>query len=473
MLKTLGYAALTASLMTATACAREDAQTSADAQVQRVAPESATQVQLSFAPIVREAAPAVVNVYSRRVIAQRSPFAGDPFFERFFGPQTREREVNSLGSGVIVDPTGIIVTNNHVVAGAQDLTVVLSDRREYEAELLLADERTDLAVLKIEANEDLPVLPYGQGSEAEVGDLVLAIGNPFGVGQTVTSGIVSALARTDVGITDYSFFIQTDAAVNPGNSGGALVDMDGALIGVNTAIFSRSGGSNGIGFAVPVDMVQTVVAAALSDGEIIRPWLGARLQPVDNDLAQSLGLLRPRGAIISELWPNGAAERAGLERGDVLVAVDGVDVNDEAGARFRFATRTIGDTADITVLRQGEEQTFVVEAMAAPGDEEGQRVDVSGQNPLRGAELIELSPAFNEENGIDPFERGLVVFSVQRRSAAAYFGFQPGDRVLSLQGEAMGTLDDLDRALDEFDGERQWPVIIERRGERYERTLTL
>jgi len=476
MLRTLGYTALAASLITATACARESAEAGVDTstlQAERVAPDSQAQVRLSFAPIVREAAPAVVNVYSTRVIAQRSPFAGDPFFERFFGPQVREREVNSLGSGVIVDPSGVIVTNNHVVRGAQDLTVVLSDRREYEAELLLADERTDLAVLKIDAEEALPVLPYDEGANAQVGDLVLAIGNPFGVGQTVTSGIVSALARTDVGITDYSFFIQTDAAVNPGNSGGALVDMDGELIGVNTAIFSRSGGSNGIGFAVPVEMVRTVVAAALQDGEIIRPWLGARLQPVTNDLAQSLGLQRPQGAIIAELWPDGAAAEAGLERGDVVVAVDGVDVNDEAGARFRFATRTIGDTADITVLRDGDEQIFQVEARPAPGLEEGDRLDIGGQNPLRGAELIELSPAFNEENGIDAFERGVLVFSVERRSAAAYFGFQPGDRVLTLQGEAIDDLNDLDRALNEFDGARRWPVEIERRGERFNRVLTL
>lgn len=476
MLKALGYAALATGLVAATACAREVAETetmSVAAQVERVAPDSAAQVQLSFAPIVREAAPAVVNVYSRRVISQRSPFAGDPFFERFFGPQVREREENSLGSGVIVDASGVIVTNNHVVRGAQDLTVVLSDRREYEAELLLADERTDLAVLKINADEDLPVLPYDEAGNAEVGDLVLAIGNPFGVGQTVTSGIVSALARTDVGITDYAFFIQTDAAVNPGNSGGALVDMDGELIGVNTAIFSRSGGSNGIGFAIPVEMVQTVVAAALSDGEIVRPWLGARLQPVTNDLAQSLGLLRPRGAIVSELWPGGAAEQAGLERGDVLIAVDGTDINDEAGARFRFATRTIGETADITVLRGGDELTFEVVAMPAPGLEEGESLQVDGANPLRGSELIELSPAFNEENGIDPFLRGVVVSAVTPRSAAAYFGFRPGDRVISIQGETIDTLDDLDRALYEFEGAERWPVVIERNGEQFERTLAL
>ncbi|MEQ8406220.1 MAG: DegQ family serine endoprotease [Oceanicaulis sp.] len=439
----------------------------------RETPQSQTQVQLSFAPVVRQAAPAVVNVYSRRVINQRSPFAGDPFFERFFGPQVRQREVNSLGSGVIVDASGVIVTNNHVVEGAQDLRVVLSDRREYEAELLLADERTDLAILKINAGEDLPVLPYDDAGDAQVGDLVLAIGNPFGVGQTVTSGIVSALARTDVGITDYAFFIQTDAAVNPGNSGGALVDMDGELIGVNTAIFSRSGGSNGIGFAVPVEMVRTVVDAALADGAIVRPWLGARLQPVTADLAGSIGLDRPRGAIVSELWPGGAADEAGLERGDVLVAVDGVEVNNEAGVRFRFATRRIGQSAQVSLLRDGEPMELSVEARPAPGETEGRRLTVDGRNPLAGAELVQLSPAFNDENGIDPFTRGVVVIDVARRSAADYFGFQAGDLLVSLDDEPITSIEDAERVLEDAEGASRWPVEIERRGDRFSRVLSL
>ena len=476
MIRLLLAALAGASLAAAPACSQDtpDAPPAGSAApVERAAPQSRAQVQLSFAPVVREAAPAVVNVYSRRVIAQRTPFAGDPFFERFFGPQVREREVQSLGSGVIVDPSGVIVTNTHVVQGAQDLRIVLSDRREFEAELLLADERTDLAVLKVDAGEALPVLPYDEGADAQVGDLVLAIGNPFGVGQTVTSGIVSALARTDVGITDYAFFIQTDAAVNPGNSGGALVDMDGELIGVNTAIFSRSGGSNGIGFAIPVEMVRTVVAAALQDGEIIRPWLGARLQPVTNDLAQSIGLDRPRGAIVAELWPGGPADQAGVERGDVVVAVDGVDINNEAGARFRFATRTIGEDAELTVLRDGDPVTLTVRAVAAPGDPAGERVRLRGQTPLRGAEVVELSPAFNEENGIDPFESGLVIFAVSRRSAADYFGFQPGDRIVSIDGADVASLQDLEAVLEAAEGQRRWPIEIERRGERFSRVLSL
>lgn len=443
-------------------------------QLQRAAPGSREQIQLSFAPIVREAAPAVVNVYSRRVINQRSRMTGDPFFDRFFGgAQTRQREVNSLGSGVIVEASGVIVTNNHVVAGAQDLRVVLSDRREFAAELLLADERTDLAVLKIDADAPLPVMTLDMSGSAEVGDLVLAIGNPFGVGQTVTSGIVSALARTDVGITDYAFFIQTDAAVNPGNSGGALVNMNGELIGVNTAIFSRSGGSQGIGFAIPAEMVRTVVSAASEGGRVVRPWLGARLQAVTSDLAQSFGLDRPRGAVVAELWPNGAAERAGLERGDVVLAVDGQQVNDENGARFRFATRTIGQDARLTVLRDGEELTLAVPSEAAPGVLEGQRLLIDGVNPLAGAELVQLSPAFNEENGIDPFARGVLVFAVTPRTNAGFIGFQPGDRIVSLMGEPVEDLPTLARIVRQNDGEVRWPVEIDRRGERIRREVRL
>jgi Do/DeqQ family serine protease len=477
MIRSAILAAAAGLSLMAPACAQERPEPASPAepaaQGARETPQSQTQVQLSFAPVVRQAAPAVVNVYSRRVINQRSPFAGDPFFERFFGPQVRQREVNSLGSGVIVDASGVIVTNNHVVEGAQDLRVVLSDRREYEAELLLADERTDLAILKINAGEALPVLPYDDAGDAQVGDLVLAIGNPFGVGQTVTSGIVSALARTDVGITDYAFFIQTDAAVNPGNSGGALVDMDGELIGVNTAIFSRSGGSNGIGFAVPVEMVRTVVDAALADGAIVRPWLGARLQPVTADLAGSIGLDRPRGAIVSELWTGGPADEAGLERGDVLVAVDGVEVNNEAGVRFRFATRRVGQSARISVLRDGEAMELLVEARPAPGETEGLRFAVDGRNPLAGAELVQLSPAFNDENGIDPFTRGVVVIDVGRRSAADYFGFQAGDLLVALDDEPITTIDDAKRVLEDADGAARWPVEIERRGDRFSRVLSL
>ncbi|HNS87903.1 MAG TPA: trypsin-like peptidase domain-containing protein, partial [Parvularculaceae bacterium] len=266
----------------------------------RKAPETMADVKMSFAPIVEDAAPAVVNVYTSRVV-QRS--TGDPFFDRFFGVGPQQQ--NSLGSGVIVSRDGVIVTNNHVVENMQEIKVVLSDRREFEARVLLTDPQSDLAVLRIDAGEPLPFLEFANSDAAEVGDIVLAIGNPFGVGQTVTSGIISALARTAVSISDYQFFIQTDAAINPGNSGGALIDVEGKLLGVNTAIFSRSGGSNGIGFAIPARLVQQVLATATKGVALHRPWVGATTETVTTDLAKALKLDRPIGAIVGDIYPLG------------------------------------------------------------------------------------------------------------------------------------------------------------------------
>ena len=437
----------------------------------RIVPESRAEVQLSFAPIVREVTPAVVNVYSRRVVQNQHPFASDPFFSRMFRSQPQEQ--NSLGSGVIVDPSGVIVTNNHVVANATELRIVLADRREFEAEILLTDEATDLAVLRVQTDEPLPVLNYDMTGDIEVGDLVLAIGNPFGVGQTVTSGIVSALARTDIGRSDFGSFIQTDAAINPGNSGGALVDMDGELVGVNTMIFSRSGGSNGIGFAIPVEMVRRVVDTALGEGELIRPWLGARLQPVDNDLAQALGLDRPRGALVGEIYPDAAADDAGLRQGDVILAIDGRDINDESGARFRLATRAAGDEARFTVLRGSREISLDIVVEAAPGNSDPVPFEAEGRNPFNGAGLVQMSPAFNERVGLDPFLDGVIVSGTNRRSIASRFGFRAGDLVVEVMGQPIRTIDDLADTLARHDGERVWPVIVERRGRRYETALQL
>ena len=265
-------------------------------------PQSREEIRLSYAPLVRKVAPAVVNIYTKRVVRQRqSIFANDPFFRRFFGKEfgvPQNRVQNSLGSGVIVRPEGIIVTNQHVIDEADQITVVLSDRREMEASLILSDEKTDLAILRVDTKgEPLPFLKVSDSDELEVGDLVLAIGNPFGVGQSVTSGIVSALARTAEGISDFNFFIQTDAAINPGNSGGALITMDGRLVGINTAIYSRSGGSVGIGFAIPSNMVATVVDAAENGAKVVRPWIGATFQDMSSDLAGSFGLGRPTGVM--------------------------------------------------------------------------------------------------------------------------------------------------------------------------------
>jgi Do/DeqQ family serine protease len=332
----------------------------------REVPRDAAAVRMSYAPIVRRAAPAVVNVYSRRRVQQQAnPFA-DLFGQGFGAPS--ERIAQSLGSGVIVREDGVIVTNNHVIEGGEEIRIALADRREFPAKVLLADPRADLAILKIEPGpEKLPVLPLAARDDAEVGDLVLAIGDPFGVGQTVTNGIVSALARTDVGIADFSFFIQTDAPINPGNSGGPLVDMAGNIIGINTAIFSRSGSSAGVGFAIPAGMVRRVVESALGGGRsVARAWLGARTQGVDADVARSLGLDRPQGALVAAVYPGGPAERAGLREGDVILSIDGVAVNDQGGLNYQVATRRPGEDMRLAVRSAGQTRNLSLRAQTPP-----------------------------------------------------------------------------------------------------------
>src|SRR6185437_8022780 len=340
----------------------------ASAQERRV--PTASELRLSYAPVVEHLAPAEVNVYAAKTVQNRNPLFDDPIFRQFFGvpggggPQVQR----SLGSGVIVDGSGLVVTNVHVIEGADEVKVSLADKREFEATIVLKDKRSDLAVLRIkDAHEHFPTLDFANSDALEVGDVVLAVGNPFGVGQTVTHGIVSALARTQVGITDYQFFIQTDAAINPGNSGGALVDLQGRLVGINTAIFSRSGGSQGIGFAIPANMVRVVVKSAESGGGTVkRPWLGAKLQAVTADIADSLGLKRPAGALVASVTPDSPAARAGLKAGDVIVSVDRMAVDDPNAFDYRFATQPLGGTAQFAVQRGGKEMTFTVALQTAP-----------------------------------------------------------------------------------------------------------
>ncbi len=316
----------------------------------RRVPADLASMKLSFAPVVRRVAPAVVNVYSRRIVHAQV----DPFWTMFAGGAGRDRVEQSLGSGSIVRDDGVILTNHHNIAGAQEIMVVTADRREWPASVLLDDARADLAVLKIDTkSERLPTIAIDTGASPQVGDLVLAIGDPFGVGQTVTNGIISALARSDVGITDYGSFIQTDAAINPGNSGGPLVDMDGDLIGVNTAIVSRSGGSAGVGFAIPAVLARQVVSAAVGGGHAVRrPWLGAKTQELTGEMARSLGMAAPQGVLVTDVWPGGPAARAGIAQGDVIVSVNGAAVNDDAGLRYAVATVGVGQELTL-VLRHG------------------------------------------------------------------------------------------------------------------------
>ena len=416
----------------------------------RSVPTSLEALKPSFAPIVARTAPAVVNIYTKRVVEQRSRFSNDPFFEHFFGRgrlQPRQREQSSLGSGVIVSPDGVIVTNNHVIDGMTEIKVVLNDRREFEAELVLADPQTDLAVLRVDAGEALPFLSFANSDAAEIGDVVLAIGNPFGVGQTVTSGIVSALARTAVDVSDYQFFIQTDAAINPGNSGGALVDVDGRLIGVNTAIFSRSGGSHGIGFAIPSRLVQQVIKSATNGSALVRPWGGASTSTVTPDLAKALKLDRPAGAIIDDLWKRGPFDRAGLREGDVITAINGEPVYDEDALKYRIGVRDERETVEIGYIRNGKARTAQVTLELPPETPARDPLELTGNHPLNGVQVDNLSPRFSEELGLDPLSKGVVVTELPSRSYAGRRGLRSGHIILSVNGRNVETAAELGDAL--------------------------
>ncbi len=436
---------------------------------QRIVPQSREQVSLSFAPVVRQAAPAVVNIYTKKRVREQaalSPLLNDPFFRQFFGDRlpvgpSRERVQNSLGSGVILRADGLVVTNFHVIKDADEISVVLADRREFDAKVLRSDERVDLAVLKIDAGKEvLPTLQLLDSDQVQVGDLVLAIGNPFGVGQTVTQGIVSALARTNTGITDYNFFIQTDAAINPGNSGGALVTMDGRLAGINTAIYSRSGGSIGIGFAIPANMVRTVLSDdAARNGKIVRAWFGGSGQPVTQDVAASLGLTRPSGVLIADVHPDSPAAQAGIRAGDVITAFNGKEVPDPEALRFRIATQPIGETATFTLLRRGQTLTTTAKLIAPPETPKRDITPLKGQQPLAGATIANLSPALVEELGLSGPSRGVIVVDVAQGSPARRVGFQPGDVLQQVNGTPITSVGDAVAALGRG---QSWRITIKR-----------
>jgi serine protease Do len=430
-------------------------------------PQSTAQVQLTFAPVVKRIAPAVVNVYARSVVeTPMNPLFSDPFFQRFFGasPEFRQRVQQSLGSGVIVRGDGVVLTNNHVVANGQDIVVALADRREFKAKVLLSDSHTDLAVLKIDTKgEHLPTVDFGDSDRLQVGDLVLAIGDPFGVGQTVTMGIVSALARTQISASDYQFFIQTDAAINPGNSGGALVTTDGKLAGINTAIYSRTGESIGIGFAIPANLARRVVEGALGGG-IKLPWFGADGQPVTAEIAQTIGLERPEGVLLKNVYPGGPAASAGLRTGDVVVSIDGTDVEDMQGLNYRVATHKAGDVVRAHVAGNGAPRDVAVKLGLPPENPPRDVTLVNGRNPLAGAKIENLSPAAALDLQIALTARGVVVVSTNPGTFAARYGFQQGDVIRSINGSEIHSVGELMHALNAAGG--HWEMIVERGNQR-------
>jgi len=438
-------------------------------------PSSMPQVQLTFAPVVKRVAPAVVNVYSKSVVQQQvNPFFNDPLFNQLFGtPEMRQRVQQSLGSGVIVRADGLIVTNNHVVEGGNEITVALADKREFRAKVLMADARTDLAVLKIDTRgERLPVVAFADSDAVQVGDLVLAIGDPFNVGQTVTMGIVSALARTQISASDYQFFIQTDAAINPGNSGGALVTTAGTLAGINTAIYSRTGGNIGIGFAIPANLVRRVVEGVeggLKNGgtaSVQLAWVGANGEPVTSDKAAALGLSKPGGVLIKDVYPGGPLGKAGVKSGDVVQSVDGAAVDDMQSLNYRTATHRPGESVRMHVA-SGKSGRDVTVTLALPPENPPKEVTtISGRNPLLGARVENLSPAAATELQMDAMAHGVAIIAVAPGGWAANYGFQPGDIIRSINGANITRTGELVRALNSVN---QWDMVIERGG----RKLTL
>ncbi|MER8963450.1 MULTISPECIES: DegQ family serine endoprotease [unclassified Mesorhizobium] len=421
------------------------------------------EVQLSFAPLVKQTAPAVVNVYASQTAKVTSPFDGDPFFEEFFG-RSQPRAQSSLGSGVLVDPTGVVVTNFHVVKDADQVKVATADGREFDSKVLLKDETLDLAVLKISSDKPFPVIAIGDSDALEVGDLVLAIGNPFGVGQTTTSGIISAVARSHIGVSDSSFFIQTDAAINPGNSGGALVNMGGQLIGINTAIYSRSGGSIGIGFAIPSNMVRAFADAAKAGLDFFeRPYAGAEFEAVTPQIAESLGIDKPTGALVSSVEEAGPAAKAGLKPGDVVLSLNGKPVESVGALDYRMATLSIGTNASFGVLSKGQQATMDIALERPPEGAKAAELTLRGRSPFSGAKVAELSPRLAQRLGLRSDVKGVTVVDINRDSPAADFGFQPGDIVREVNGLTIDKAATLEQVAQQ--DTRWWRFTVERGGQ--------
>ena len=431
----------------------------------------------NFVPVVKAVKPAVVNISTTRLVKQGgqtpSPM-DDPFFRQFFGEEffhrfqiPRERRENSLGSGVIVDSAGYIITNNHVVAKADEIKVLLNDKREFTGKVVGTDPKSDLAVIKINA-KDLPVVPWGDSDKLEVGEYVLAIGNPFGLNQTVTQGIVSAVGRANVGIADYEDFIQTDAAINPGNSGGALVNAQGQLVGINTAIFSRSGGYMGIGFAVPSNMTRAVMDSLIKGGKVVRGWLGVSIQDVTPDLAKQFGLKDSRGALVSEIIPDSPAAAAGIQSGDVITAFNGKTVESTSILRNTVAQTPVGKTVKVELLRDKKSMSFDVKITEQPKDiaqVDGETVQGDGTNTaLAGVEVRNLTPQIARQLGLPPATAGVVIAGVEQGSTAEEAGLQEGDVIMEINRQPTRNIGDFKRLSGKLSKKDSTLLLINRQG---------
>jgi serine protease Do len=410
-----------------------------------------------FASVVKPALPTVVNISTSKIVKPSArgngPMFNDPFFQQFFGNQfgqqfqPRPQREESLGSGVIVSADGYILTNNHVVDGASDIKVETSDKRDFTAKLVGTDTRTDIAVLKIDA-KNLPALPLSQATTTQVGDIVLAIGDPFGVGETVTMGIVSAMGRGGLGIEGYENFIQTDAAINPGNSGGALINTQGECVGINTAILSGgSGGNQGIGFAIPVAMARHVMDEILKNGKVVRGYIGVVIQNVTPALAQQFGLSQGGGALVSDVTPGGPAAKAGLTRGDIILAVDGEPVEATNNLQVRISESAPGTTVRLKVLHDGKTRDVSIQLGVLPEKATASEEGVTGGSALDGVKVETLTPEIAQQLQLSPDVHGVVVGNVDPASAAADSGLQRGDVIVEVNRKRVANEQEFEAAI--------------------------
>jgi len=425
----------------------------------------------SFAEIVKAVSPSVVNISTTRTV--QSPPTLEELFESlppFGNSQGKKWKEMSMGSGVIVSSDGYILTNYHVIEQAEDIKVTLYDRRTFKAIAVGADPKTDLAVIKINA-KDLPVAPWGDSDKLQVGDFVLAIGNPYGLTHTVTMGIISATGRADVGIADYEDFIQTDAAINPGNSGGPLVDIKGEIIGINTAIFSRTGGYQGIGFAVPSNMARVIKDSLIKEGKVVRGWIGIMVQDLTAELAERFGLKDSYGVIITDVTKQSPAYRAGLRRGDIILEYDGKQITESAILRNLVAQSKIGSTVNMKIFRDGQIYTNSVTIGQLPSEQIQEarlfkKTTATSENPFKGVSVIDLEPSMAKQIGVDPEDRGVVIYKIEPGSSAEITGLRKGDLIMEIERQRILSASDFQRAIQKI-SRPDVLVLINRGGKKF------
>jgi serine protease Do len=454
--------------------------TAKSSQISSRSVETLSSLSDALSEVAGVATPSVVNISTTRVIKQteQAPldFFDDPFFRRFFGDQfphpniPKEHKEQSLGSGVIVSEDGYIVTNNHVIEKSQEIKVLLRNKRDYKAKLIGADPKTDIAVIKIEAT-GLPALPWGDSNKLRVGEIVFAIGNPFGLNSTVTMGVISAVGRANVGIADYEDFIQTDAAINPGNSGGALLNARGELIGVNTAIVSRTGGYQGIGFAVPSSMAKQVMESLIKFKKVVRGWLGVSIQEITSDLAEEFGVKDLRGALISGVMKGSPADKAGIRQGDVILAYNGKDVEDTGHLRNMVSQTAVGTTVKVKLLRKKKEMEVEVVIAELPkklsdaAPEVDEESDTEGGTALTGVSVRELTPELARRFGLGDAASGVVVVRIDPNSPAFEGGIRPGDLIMQVNQQDIASIEDFKKAVAKLRKKDRTLVLIRRKSE--------